>query len=54
MQKDASRFASLYEGVVTKVFDRLLDETWVYRGTARTPRSAPSGRTWRSGASAAG
>jgi glyoxylase-like metal-dependent hydrolase (beta-lactamase superfamily II) len=31
-QKDASRFASLYEGVVTKVFDRLPDETWVYPG----------------------
>ena len=31
-QKDASRFASLYEGVVTKVFDRLPDQTWVYPG----------------------
>ena len=32
MQKDASRFASLYEGVVTKLFDRLPDATWVYPG----------------------
>ena len=31
-QKDPARFASLYEGVVTKVFDRLPDSTWVYPG----------------------
>jgi len=30
--KDADRFTSLYEGVVTKIFDRLPDETWVYPG----------------------
>ncbi|HEV3066254.1 MAG TPA: MBL fold metallo-hydrolase, partial [Streptosporangiaceae bacterium] len=31
-QKDPARFASLYEGVVTKVFGRLPDSTWVYPG----------------------
>ena len=31
-QKDPDRFASLYGDVVTKVFDRLPDETWVYPG----------------------
>ena len=31
-QKDPARFASLYAGVVAKVFDRLPDETWVYPG----------------------
>jgi glyoxylase-like metal-dependent hydrolase (beta-lactamase superfamily II) len=31
-QKDRARFDSLYAGVVTKVFDRLPDETWVYPG----------------------
>jgi glyoxylase-like metal-dependent hydrolase (beta-lactamase superfamily II) len=31
-QKDPQRFASLLEGVVTKVFDMLPDETWVYPG----------------------
>ncbi|OLE23294.1 MAG: Zn-dependent hydrolase [Catenulispora sp. 13_1_20CM_3_70_7] len=31
-QKDPERFASLYEGVVTKIFDRLPDSTWVYPG----------------------
>jgi glyoxylase-like metal-dependent hydrolase (beta-lactamase superfamily II) len=31
-QKDPERFRSLYEGVVTKVFDRLPDATWVYPG----------------------
>jgi glyoxylase-like metal-dependent hydrolase (beta-lactamase superfamily II) len=31
-EKDAARFATLYEGVVTKLFDRLPDETWVYPG----------------------
>jgi glyoxylase-like metal-dependent hydrolase (beta-lactamase superfamily II) len=30
--KDPERFASLYEGVRTKLFDRLPDETWVYPG----------------------
>ena len=30
--KDPERFASLYEGVVAKVFDVLPDETWVYPG----------------------
>jgi glyoxylase-like metal-dependent hydrolase (beta-lactamase superfamily II) len=29
---DADRFASLYHDVVTKLFDRLPDETWVYTG----------------------
>lgn len=29
---DAERFASLYEGVVTKLFAVLPDETWVYPG----------------------
>jgi glyoxylase-like metal-dependent hydrolase (beta-lactamase superfamily II) len=29
---DSKAFASLYEGVVTKLFDRLPDETWVYPG----------------------
>ena len=33
--KDPARFASLYEGVVTKLFDRLPDETWVYPGHGR-------------------
>ena len=32
VQKDASRFASLYEGVVTKLFEMLPDSTWVYPG----------------------
>jgi len=31
-QKDPARFASLYEGVATKVFGRLPDSTWVYPG----------------------
>jgi glyoxylase-like metal-dependent hydrolase (beta-lactamase superfamily II) len=31
-QRDPERFASLYEGVVTKIFDRLPDSTWVYPG----------------------
>jgi glyoxylase-like metal-dependent hydrolase (beta-lactamase superfamily II) len=31
-QKDPERFASLYEGVVAKIFDRLPDGTWVYPG----------------------
>jgi glyoxylase-like metal-dependent hydrolase (beta-lactamase superfamily II) len=31
-QKDPARFDSLYAGVVTKIFDRLPDETWVYPG----------------------
>jgi len=31
-QHDDARFATLYEGVVEKVFDRLPDETWVYPG----------------------
>jgi glyoxylase-like metal-dependent hydrolase (beta-lactamase superfamily II) len=31
-QKDAARFATLYDGVVSKVFDRLPDATWVYPG----------------------
>jgi len=31
-QKDAARFASLYSGVVERIFDRLPDETWVYPG----------------------
>jgi glyoxylase-like metal-dependent hydrolase (beta-lactamase superfamily II) len=31
-QKDPQRFRSLYDGVVTKVFDRLPDTTWVYPG----------------------
>ena len=31
-QKDPERFASLYEGVVSKIFDRLPDSTWVYPG----------------------
>ena len=30
--EDAERFRSLYTGVVTKLFDRLPDETWVYPG----------------------
>ena len=29
---DADDFASLYAGVVSKVFDVLPDETWVYPG----------------------
>jgi glyoxylase-like metal-dependent hydrolase (beta-lactamase superfamily II) len=29
---DSGAFTSLYEGVVTKIFDRLPDETWVYPG----------------------
>jgi glyoxylase-like metal-dependent hydrolase (beta-lactamase superfamily II) len=31
-QNDPQRFASLLEGVVTKIFDRLPDDTWVYPG----------------------
>jgi glyoxylase-like metal-dependent hydrolase (beta-lactamase superfamily II) len=31
-QQDPERFASLYHDVVTKLFDRLPDETWVYPG----------------------
>jgi glyoxylase-like metal-dependent hydrolase (beta-lactamase superfamily II) len=31
-QKDPQRFASLYDGVVEKIFDRLPDATWVYPG----------------------
>ena len=31
-QKDAARFDSLYDGVVTKIFGRLPDETWIYPG----------------------
>lgn len=29
---DADAFASLYRGVVERLFDRLPDETWVYPG----------------------
>jgi glyoxylase-like metal-dependent hydrolase (beta-lactamase superfamily II) len=29
---DEENFARLYEGVVTKLFERLPDETWVYPG----------------------
>jgi glyoxylase-like metal-dependent hydrolase (beta-lactamase superfamily II) len=31
-QKDAARFETLYDGVVSKVFGRLPDTTWVYPG----------------------
>ena len=31
-QKDPERFATLYDGVVGKIFDQLPDETWVYPG----------------------
>ncbi len=31
-QKDPERFASLYEGVVAKIFGRLPDSTWVHPG----------------------
>ena len=31
-QKDAERFASLYEGVATKIFGQFPDTTWVYPG----------------------
>jgi glyoxylase-like metal-dependent hydrolase (beta-lactamase superfamily II) len=31
-QQDAMRFSSLYNGVKTKIFDQLPDETWVYPG----------------------
>jgi glyoxylase-like metal-dependent hydrolase (beta-lactamase superfamily II) len=31
-QKDAKRFSSLLNGVQTKIFDHLPDETWVYPG----------------------
>jgi glyoxylase-like metal-dependent hydrolase (beta-lactamase superfamily II) len=31
-QKDTARFETLYNGVVSKVFDRLPDTTWVYPG----------------------
>ena len=31
-QKYPERFASLYEGVVSKVFSQLPDETWIYPG----------------------
>jgi glyoxylase-like metal-dependent hydrolase (beta-lactamase superfamily II) len=31
-QKDPARFASLYDGVATKIFGRLPDATWVYPG----------------------
>ena len=30
--EDAERFTTLYDGVVTKLFQRLPDETWVYPG----------------------
>lgn len=32
MQQDAARFSMLYNGVKTKVFDALPNETWVYPG----------------------
>jgi glyoxylase-like metal-dependent hydrolase (beta-lactamase superfamily II) len=31
-QKDQERFASLYSGLVEKIFDRMPDATWVYPG----------------------
>ncbi len=31
-QKDPARFASLYDGVATKIFGQLPDATWVYPG----------------------
>jgi glyoxylase-like metal-dependent hydrolase (beta-lactamase superfamily II) len=31
-QQDAMRFSSLLNGVQTKIFDHLPDETWVYPG----------------------
>lgn len=34
-QKDPLRFASLYNGVVEKIFDVLPDKTWVYPGHGR-------------------
>jgi glyoxylase-like metal-dependent hydrolase (beta-lactamase superfamily II) len=34
-QKDPERFASLYNGVVEKIFNVLPDETWVYPGHGR-------------------
>jgi glyoxylase-like metal-dependent hydrolase (beta-lactamase superfamily II) len=30
--QDPERFRSLYDGVVTRIFDRLPDETWIYPG----------------------
>ena len=30
--KDPEKFDSLYQGIVSKIFDRLPDETWVYPG----------------------
>ena len=47
-------FDSLYRDVTERVFDVYDDDTWVYRGTARTPRSAWSARTSPSGEPAAG
>ena len=50
-QKDAARFASLYDGVVSKIFDVLPDATWVYPGHggdttlgAERPHRRPPGR----------
>ena len=34
-EKDPARFASLYNGVVSRLFDQLPDETWVYPGHGR-------------------
>jgi glyoxylase-like metal-dependent hydrolase (beta-lactamase superfamily II) len=48
-QKDPKRFASLYNGVVEKIFDVLPDETWVYPGHGRdtTLGEQPHLAEWR-------
>jgi glyoxylase-like metal-dependent hydrolase (beta-lactamase superfamily II) len=47
---DSEAFTSLYEGVVTKIFDRLPDETWVYPGHGKDTTlgaERPSLAEWR-------
>jgi len=48
-QKDPERFASLYNGVVEKIFDVLPDETWAYPGHGRDTPGAerPHLAEWR-------
>jgi len=51
---NGERFASLYEGVGSKIFDVLPDETWVYPGHGKDTTLGDESRTWRSGGNGAG
>ena len=49
-EKDPGRFASLYQDVVSKIFDRLPDSTWIYPGHGADTtlgRERPHLEEWR-------